>query len=176
RRTHHARGGAPRVPERVDALCARLSAGATYPTGLLRGRRGTKGATSKAKGFDSRRSATEGRGSMRMKLHRRAVVLALGALLVTQLGLGYAQAQKTIRVALTGPIVTLDPANYRNRNTENVIRNMFDGLYTVLPDGRTVPEIAEGVTQVDQFTWDFKIREGITFHNGEALTADDVAF
>lgn len=113
---------------------------------------------------------------MRIKLHRRAVVLALGALLVTQLGLGYAQAQKTIRVALTGPIVTLDPANYRNRNTENVIRNMFDGLYTVLPDGRTVPEIAEGVTQVDQFTWDFKIREGITFHNGEALTADDVAF
>lgn len=113
---------------------------------------------------------------MRLNLDRRVVGLVLAAIVVAQAGLGYAQAQKTIRIALTGPIVTLDPANYRNRNTENVIRNMFDGLYTVLPDGRTVPEIAEGVTQVDQFTWEFKVREGITFHNGEALTADDVAF
>lgn len=84
--------------------------------------------------------------------------------------------EKVINIALNGPIVTLDPANYRNRNTENVVRNMFDALYTVTTDGRTVPEIAEGVTQVDDTVWEFKIREGITFHNGEPLTAEDVAF
>lgn len=111
-----------------------------------------------------------------MRHRNRYIGFALVALLLAQLGLGLAQAQKVIRVALTGPIVTLDPANYRNRNTENVIRNMFDALYTVLPDGRTVPEIAEGVTQIDGTTWEFKIRQGITFHNGDPLTAEDVAF
>ncbi len=113
---------------------------------------------------------------MRFTSIRRVAGLVLAILVVAQAGLGYAQAQKTIRIALTGPIVTLDPANYRNRNTESVIRNMFDGLYTVLPDGRTVPEIAEDVTRIDDNTWEFTIREGITFHNGEALTADDVAW
>lgn len=89
----------------------------------------------------------------------------------------FAQTQeKVIHIALTGPIVTLDPANYRNRNTESVVRNIFDALYTVTTDGRTVPEIAEGVTQVEDTVWEFKIRQGITFQNGDPLTAEDVAF
>ncbi len=105
----------------------------------------------------------------------RFIGLLLATLLLAQGAMAQAQ-QKVIRIALTGPIVTLDPANYRNRNTENVIRNMFDALYTVLPDGRTVPEIAEGVTQVEDTVWEFKIRQGITFHNGDPLTAEDVAW
>ncbi len=113
---------------------------------------------------------------MRRTSTRRLAGLAMAAILLAHLGLGYAQEQKTIRIALTGPIVTLDPANYRNRNTENVIRNMFDALYTVAPDGRTIPEIAESVTQVADTVWEFKIREGITFHNGDPLTAEDVAW
>src|SRR5690554_6306101 len=73
-------------------------------------------------------ATTERRGHMRRTSTRRLAGLAMAAILLAHLGLGYAQEQKTIRIALTGPIVTLDPANYRNRNTENVIRNMFDAL------------------------------------------------
>jgi len=73
-------------------------------------------------------------------------------------------------------ILSLDPANYRDRETETVIRNMFDGLVTRTPDGEVVPELAESWEVVDEVTYIFHLREGVKFHNGEDLTADDVVF
>ncbi|EKP94071.1 family 5 extracellular solute-binding protein [Thermaerobacter subterraneus DSM 13965] len=73
-------------------------------------------------------------------------------------------------------ILSLDPAAYRDRDTETVIRNIYDGLVTRTPDGRVVPEIAESWEQPDPTTYVFKLRRGIKFHNGEDLTADDVVF
>lgn len=73
-------------------------------------------------------------------------------------------------------ILSLDPANYRDRETETVIRNMFDGLVTRTPDGEVVPELALSWETPDDTTYIFKIREGVKFHNGAPLTADDVVF
>lgn len=73
-------------------------------------------------------------------------------------------------------ILTLDPAAYRDRATETVIRNMFDGLVTRTVDGRVVSEIAESWSVVSDTEYVFNIRRGIKFHNGDALTADDVVF
>lgn len=73
-------------------------------------------------------------------------------------------------------ILSLDPAAYRDRDTETVIRNIYDGLVTRTPDGEVVPEIAESWEQPDPTTYIFKLRRGIKFHNGEELTADDVVF
>ncbi len=73
-------------------------------------------------------------------------------------------------------ILTLDPATYRDRWTETVIRNMFDGLVTRTVDGRVVPEIAEDWTATSDTEYIFRIRPGVKFHNGDALTADDVVF
>ncbi|PWG73287.1 ABC transporter substrate-binding protein, partial [Enterococcus hirae] len=43
------------------------------------------------------------------------------------------------------------------------------------PEGELVPGLAaEMPTQVDDVTWEFKLREGITFHNGEPFDADCV--
>lgn len=109
----------------------------------------------------------------RRTLARLLVALAATALL---LGAGTVSAQKTVRIAMAGPITTMDPANHRSRINENVIRNVFDSLVTVTPAGETVLEIAESVEQIDGLTWEFKIRQGIVFHNGDPLTADDVAF
>lgn len=73
-------------------------------------------------------------------------------------------------------ILTLDPANYRDRETETVIRNIFDGLVTRTPDGKVVPEIAESWSNPQPTIYDFKIRKGIKFQNGDSLTVDDVIF
>ncbi|MEW6045864.1 MAG: ABC transporter substrate-binding protein [Bacillota bacterium] len=87
------------------------------------------------------------------------------------------QGGDTLVVAMRADrIVTFDPADYRDRDTETVLRNMFDGLVTRTPDGEVVPEIAESWEQPDPTTYVFKLRRGIRFHNGEALTADDVVF
>nr|WP_051297539.1 ABC transporter substrate-binding protein [Brevibacterium album] len=41
-------------------------------------------------------------------------------------------------------------------------------------DGNALPSLATGWEQVDDHTWTFAIREGVTFHSGETLTADHV--
>ena len=82
----------------------------------------------------------------------------------------------TIVVGLSEAVATLDPAMHRSRVTETVLRNMFDGLVTRTPDMKIVPEIAESWENVSPTEWVFKIRQGVTFHNGEALNADDVVF
>lgn len=105
------------------------------------------------------------------------VILFLVVFLLLGLASNMIAASKdTIVVGLTEGIISLDPANHRNRTSETVIRNMFDGLVTRGPDMIIVPQIAESWEWLDDTTCEFKIRKGITFHNGEALTAEDVEF
>lgn len=73
-------------------------------------------------------------------------------------------------------IVTLDPAAYSDRATETVVRNMFDGLVTRTTANQVVPELAKSYEWVDDTTVEFVLQQGVKFHNGEDLTADDVVF
>ena len=82
----------------------------------------------------------------------------------------------TLIVALASAPTSLDPADHRDRNSETVLRNMFDGLVTRDTGSGVHLELAEEMNWVDDTTLEVKIREGVTFHNGEALTAEDVVF
>jgi len=54
---------------------------------------------------------------------------------------------------------------------------MYDSLLTFDPQGNVVGEVAESYDlSPDGLTWTFKIRKGIKFHNGDPLTAADVAW
>ncbi len=87
------------------------------------------------------------------------------------------ESSDTITVGMgTDKLITLDPGNYRDRDTETVIRNMFDALVTRTHDGEVVAEIAESWDITDPTCYAFTIRDGVKFHNGEPLTADDVVF
>ena len=86
------------------------------------------------------------------------------------------QEGNTLVIGLASEVLSLDPADYRDRTTETVIRNMFDGLVTRTPYGWVVLEVAEMAILIDDTTWEFVLKQGITFHNGEALTAEDVKF
>jgi peptide/nickel transport system substrate-binding protein len=79
-------------------------------------------------------------------------------------------------VGFSGDAFTLDPANHRNRETETIIRNLYDGLVTRDADMLVVPELAESLTQVSPTVYDFKIRKGVKFHDGSDMTAEDVKF
>jgi peptide/nickel transport system substrate-binding protein len=70
----------------------------------------------------------------------------------------------------------LDPADHRNRYSETVIRNMFDGLVT--RDTRSVVrlELAEEIHWLDDQTLKFRLRQNVLFHDGVEMTADDVVF
>jgi len=76
----------------------------------------------------------------------------------------------------TDGIMTLDPADHRNRSTMTVLNNMFSALVMTTPEGKVVMDVAESVEMIEPTLWEFKIKKGITFHNGEMLTAEDVKF
>ncbi len=82
----------------------------------------------------------------------------------------------SITIALDRNVDTLDPAMHRSRTTEAVIRNIFDGLVTRDQNMKIVPQLAESWTTIDDNTWEFKLREGVKFHDGSDFTADDVKF
>jgi peptide/nickel transport system substrate-binding protein len=71
---------------------------------------------------------------------------------------------------------TLDPAKQANY-TDYVRGYMFYNGLTVL-DGSLTPQpsLAEEFTTKDAKTWVFKLRKGVTFHDGKPLTPQDVVF
>ena len=83
---------------------------------------------------------------------------------------------QTIVVALAGAPTSLDPADHRSRQSETVIRNMFDGLVTRDTTNGVHLELAESAELIDPQTWEFKLRQGVKFHDGSEMTADDVVF
>ena len=99
-----------------------------------------------------------------------------GMLTVAAIALPVAASAYEIRVGYTQDALTLDPANHRNRLTEGIIRNMYDGL-TIRDDQMKVwPDLAESFTQVDKTTYVFKLHQGVKFHDGSVLTAEDVKY
>src|SRR5690606_5481932 len=102
-------------------------------------------------------------------------LLAFASAVAVGFSLGFAQAQ-ALRVGVTLDADTLDPANHRKRETETIIRNIYDGLVTRDPDMKVVPELAESFTQVSPTVYDFVIRKGVKFHDGTEMTAEDVKF
>jgi peptide/nickel transport system substrate-binding protein len=54
---------------------------------------------------------------------------------------------------------------------------MYDSLLTFDPQGNVIGNVAESYNlSSDGLTWTFNIRKGIKFHNGDPLTAADVAW
>ncbi len=84
--------------------------------------------------------------------------------------------RQTIIVGMANAPVGLDPADHRNRETETVLRNMFDGLVTRDTRSGVHLELAEEMNWLDDQTLEVKLRKGVKFHDGIEMTADDVVF
>ena len=60
-------------------------------------------------------------------------------------------------------------------STRNIAMNVFETLVTRGDDSRPILELADSLTQSpDKLTYTFKLRQGVTFHNGKKLTSADV--
>ncbi len=81
-----------------------------------------------------------------------------------------------LRLGLSSSPTSLDPQFHNLGANSNVAQNMFDTLVQMDPDSRIKPGLAESWRHVDDLTWEFTLRAGVTFHDGSALTADDVAW
>ena len=72
---------------------------------------------------------------------------------------------------------SLDPHKTVKAGTREVMFNVFEGLMKPTPDGDLTPAIAEKYeVSEDRRTYTFHLREGVQFHNGEMVTAEDVVY
>jgi peptide/nickel transport system substrate-binding protein len=85
---------------------------------------------------------------------------------------------RTIRWAAMGDALTLDPHATSDAGTQALNRQIYDTLVTRGPKGELVGELAASwrTLAFDAQSWEFRLRPGVRFHNGAALTADDVVF
>ncbi|MGE5461812.1 MAG: ABC transporter substrate-binding protein, partial [Syntrophothermus sp.] len=87
--------------------------------------------------------------------------------------------QKTFVRAISGDVTTLDPALAYDTISGEVIQNIYETLvfYDGANAGKFVPQLADSYQlSPDGLTWTFHIRPNVKFHNGNSLTASDVAY
>ena len=72
---------------------------------------------------------------------------------------------------------SLDPYQITAAGTREVLFNVFEGLVKPDTDGSFVDAVASGHSvSEDGCTYTFTLRDGVKFHNGEAVTSDDVLY
>lgn len=80
-----------------------------------------------------------------------------------------------ISIGLSAEPSTLDPQARDDGSERAVSDNVYEALMARAPNGQLIPGLAVAApTQVDETTWEFVLRQGITFHNGEPFNADAV--
>jgi len=88
----------------------------------------------------------------------------------------HAQAKDTLVVALVSHAPTLDPHMHFERVGILVNINMFDSLLHKNTKLEYEPSLATSWKALNDTTWEFKLRKGVKFHNGDTMTAEDVKF
>ncbi len=87
-----------------------------------------------------------------------------------------AKSDITIGMQLEPP--HLDPTSAAAQAIDSVVyTNVFEGLTRFMGDGSVVPGLAESwEISDDGKVYNFKLREGVTFHDGSSMDAEDVKF
>ncbi len=105
-----------------------------------------------------------------------AVIALALALPLTGPALG--QELKVVTIGLAGEPTNLDPRNYTyTTSTFAVSWQIYEPLiYHDTRDDSLLPGLAESWEQLDEDSYQFNLRQDVTWHDGEPFTAEDVAW
>ncbi|WP_110241536.1 ABC transporter substrate-binding protein [Nocardioides gilvus] len=124
---------------------------------------------------------------LRSRPVRLAAVMAVASMALAACGQGSADKEGDAGEPRAGGVATidwvanptsLDPLKYNVLGTYNLVGLVYNTLYRWTEEGGLDPELATEDPEVseDGLTVTFPIREGVNFHDGSPLTAEDVAF
>ncbi|MBR4165357.1 MAG: ABC transporter substrate-binding protein [Lachnospiraceae bacterium] len=121
-----------------------------------------------------------------MRKMKKIAALALSLLTAVSLLAGCGQkspadqrkAKNEIAVGIAQDLgSSLDPRSLASAGAREVLFNVFEGLYKPTSSGDFVPALATDCQVTDEGkTYTFTLREGVKFHNGKTMTADDVVY
>ena len=81
-----------------------------------------------------------------------------------------------LRIGLASEPTSMDP-HFHNLGPNNALRqHIFESLTRTDENMLTEPSLAVSWQPTDDTTWEFKLREGITFSDGSALTPTDIVY
>ena len=83
---------------------------------------------------------------------------------------------ETLIVAQGADPASLDPHATNDQPSSRVMAQIYERLIVQNEDMDLEPGLAETWESIDDRTFEFKLKEGVLFHNGEELTASDVEF
>jgi peptide/nickel transport system substrate-binding protein len=107
----------------------------------------------------------------------RTVATAAAALALTAGAANAQKAKDTLRVAVTESIAGVDGlyfAGFDGFITNKIVQDTL--VYWDTVDKKLKPQLATEWKRLDSDTIDFKLRQGVKFHNGDEFTADDVIY
>ena len=82
-----------------------------------------------------------------------------------------------ITIGIPQDMNSLDPNKAVGSGTQEILFNIYEGLYKPDSDGNLIPAVASGYTVSDDGkTYTFTLRDGIKFHNGNPVTVEDVKY
>ena len=107
-------------------------------------------------------------GYLRKSIAGLAVAMAVASLA------GAAQAQKTVRAVMHSDLKILDPV----WTTAYIVRNhgymVYDTLFATDAEGKIRPQMVDAYqVSADQLTHTFTLRDGLLWHDGQPVTAED---
>ncbi len=96
---------------------------------------------------------------------------AIAALLATS-----SLSAQTLTIGLGAPATSVDPHFYQASTNLNLAMHVFDRLVDHDGSVMPVPGLAESWKPISDTEWEFRLREGVTWHDGQPFTGDDVVF
>lgn len=100
--------------------------------------------------------------------------VAISLLLIA--GLVSAADKGTLVIGLAADAMSLDPHNVTETPSYNVLMNIFDTLLYLSPGRKICPLLATSYQMLNDVTWEFNLRKGVRFHNGEDFNASTVKY
>ncbi|MBR0662390.1 ABC transporter substrate-binding protein [Neoroseomonas oryzicola] len=107
--------------------------------------------------------------------NRRGRLAASAAMAALALSAAQASAQ-TATIAVGAPVTSIDPHYHQLSPNNAVADTIFDKLVNTDAQSRNIPGLATEWRAVEPTVWEFRLRPNVRFHNGNAFTAEDVAF
>ncbi|MCB4821804.1 ABC transporter substrate-binding protein [Roseicella aerolata] len=92
---------------------------------------------------------------------------------------GPAAAQRgteVLNIGIGGSVTSVDPHFYNASPNNSLSMHIFDRLVERDALAQPYPGLAESWRVVSDTVWEFRLRPGITWHDGRDFTAEDVAF